>query len=96
MQEWLGTNVQPEEFGWNCVEGPFEPNQGYSKVCPVDISKNISCGCKTGCKTACTCVKNGMKCTAVCKCYHADEECRNKSEEDSTESDGHDSEMFDE
>ena len=72
-------------------EGGFEPNQGYSTVCPVDSSRNITCGCKTGCKAACTCVKNGMKCTAVCKCYHADVKCRNKTEEGS-ESDGHDSE----
>ena len=49
---------------------------------PVEISRNISCGCKTGCKAACTCVKNGMKCTAVCKCYYADEEYCNKTEVD--------------
>ena len=56
----------------------------------MEISRDISCGCKTGCKAACTCVKNDMECTAVCKCYHADEECCNKTDE-GCESEGHDS-----
>lgn len=85
VQEWLGNDIQPEVFGWMINEGSFEPNQGFSTICPTKISKNISCGCKTGCKAACTCVKNGMSCTAVCKCN--DVGCTNKHDEESEVSD---------
>ena len=59
-----------EENGWIIEEGLFVPVKCLSPPAPKAVIELTKCGCKSGCKSlVCTCLKNGLPCTPICKCY---------------------------
>lgn len=78
MQEWLGNELDPLEYGWERGDDHhigLIPLQGFTEICPKIIMKSIACNClKTDC-TSCGCSKNGLKCSELCGCG---ELCQNK------------------
>ena len=69
MQEWLGNDLEPEEYGWELPEGEYRPVMGYTEVCPPAVLMMLSCKCKTDCNSkTCGCRKLGLKCTDLCQC----------------------------
>ena len=59
-----------EENGWTIEEGLYMPVKCLFPPAPKAVIELTKCGCKTGCKSlVCACLKNGLPCTPICKCY---------------------------
>ena len=59
-----------EENGWILEEGLYMPVKCLLPPAPKAVIELTKCGCKTGCKSlVCTCLKNGLPCSPICKCY---------------------------
>ena len=94
VQVWKGRELQPQDYGWRSENGVLVPEQGYTEICPKEISSSLKCGCKTSCSSkACSCRKSDVDCTEWCKCSNAS--CQNQSkvqqielDDDSSEDEG--------
>ena len=64
----------PQEWGWTLEEGIWKPFwttlPEVTKLC----HELVWCSCKKGCQARCSCVKAGLRCTALCTCT---DECNN-------------------
>ena len=61
----------PKDNGWEQkVDGKLEPVRCLDKPAPQAVLELVKCGCKGSCrgKANCSCHKNGLSCTALCKC----------------------------
>lgn len=81
VQEWTGNeDLDPEAYGWTLKNGLYNPDAGYTQVCPQSILKLLSCKCKAGCATnSCGCRNVGLKCTDICQCSDS---CTNGAQDD--------------
>lgn len=70
-----------EENGWKLEKGVYVPLTCLALPAPRAVVELVKCGCKVGCKgNRCSCLKNGLPCTPLCKCYGGD--CANAIRED--------------
>ncbi|KAF4529749.1 hypothetical protein B566_EDAN018002 [Ephemera danica] len=78
VQEWIGINLPPEEWGWKITEAKkYVPICNTEQPAPEWILQMATCACKTGCKTArCSCRRAGTHCTDMCQVCHG-MECSN-------------------
>ncbi|XP_061723992.1 uncharacterized protein LOC133530150 [Cydia pomonella] len=66
IQKWLGNELNPTDCGWEKQASGMAPITTTENPAPDEILKIISCKCKLECKGTCTCIKAGLKCTALC------------------------------
>ena len=67
------------ENGWKRnEEDPITPVYCLIPSAPKNFLELVDCGCTTGCKASrfCKCLRNGKKCTSLCKCS---DNCTNKN-----------------
>ena len=58
------------ENGWFVEDGLFIPKTTTELPAPKTVIELQKCGCKGVCDTKrCSCVKNGIPCTSLCKCF---------------------------
>ena len=65
------TIPHPKDNGWEQQEdGKLQPVKCLGKPAPQAVMELVKCGCKGSCqeKPNCSCHKNGLSCTALCKC----------------------------
>lgn len=66
VQKWMFNELNPTHWGWEKQSSGLVPITTHDNPAPDDILKVISCKCKFTCKGVCTCIKAGLKCTALC------------------------------
>lgn len=66
VQEWLGNNVNPENWGWIKNKNCLEPEKMSQKCAPEFILNILFCNCKTNCSKLCSCKKYNLRCTTSC------------------------------
>ena len=67
VQQWLGRDILPENWGWKFKCEMLLPNQTDKDPAPRELSAAIRCTCTTGCSTRrCGCRKEGLECTSAC------------------------------
>ncbi|KAE8740307.1 hypothetical protein FOCC_FOCC014181 [Frankliniella occidentalis] len=66
VQEWLGRNLDPTDWGWVKEKGSIKPIPTELLPAPPDLLEMISCGCKQECGTRCSCRRAGLLCSMVC------------------------------
>lgn len=66
VQQWLGNELDPKDWGWELQNNGLEPIQTTDPLLPENLLKNISCSCAKDCTKACSCVKHGLKCSEYC------------------------------
>ena len=79
VQQWLGNDLDPLEFGWQIGEGgDFVPKQGFSSICPPQLMKLMGCKCTKNCTSKCGCRRLGLQCGEDCEC--SENICENRDE----------------
>ena len=71
VQEWMGNQLNPLDWGWKAEDGILVPLETDMAVAPDSLLNMISCGCRPdGCNNmTCSCKKLGLYCTTMCsKC----------------------------
>jgi len=59
-----------EENGWTMEHNVYTPVKCLTPPAPQAVLELRKCGCKKGCQEMkCSCMKNGLPCTPLCKCY---------------------------
>ena len=66
VQQWLGNNFNPTEWGWALTDDILVPVGTDQPVAPECLLNMVSCGCKAGCGRACSCRKLGLHCSQMC------------------------------
>lgn len=66
VQQWLGNNLTPTEWGWKYVEGFIIPISMENAPAPDFILKIVACNCKKQCSKMCSCRKANIFCTDMC------------------------------
>ena len=66
--EKLQNLPSPGEWGWDKVDRGYSPVWSTLPDVWKSVQELISCTCKKGCKSRCKCVKEGLKCCALCDC----------------------------
>lgn len=66
VQKWLGVEKDPTEWGWEISTRGLIPITTNKEPAPAQLLKMIACKCKKGCRGACSCLKAGLKCSALC------------------------------
>lgn len=60
-------DLQPENWGWQLVDGRLEPVMTDLPPAPESLLQVIRCSCKRDCSTKhCTCRKHRLECSAAC------------------------------
>lgn len=69
VQDWIGNILDPIKWGWEIVEGCYQPVYTDLPPGPKDLLNNICCGCTTSnCAGGrCGCKKLGLQCSSMCK-----------------------------
>lgn len=68
VQMWLGVEKDPTQWGWQKTDQGLVPVTMNNEAAPLSLLKFLSCGCKKDCSGGgCTCLKAGLKCSALCK-----------------------------
>ena len=62
VQQWIGSNLCPTDWGWQYRDGSLIPLTTDRPVAPTRVLRTVSCGCKTGCRKTCRCPR-GQGCT---------------------------------
>lgn len=66
-QEWLGNNLNPDDWGWFHNQGRLEPKTTDLAAAPESLLQIVHCNCKVNCDTRrCSCRKHGLECSAAC------------------------------
>lgn len=76
VQQWLGNELNPKEWGWQIEKYGLEPIQTTDILLPDSLLKKISCKCTRDCSKLCGCIKHGLKCTDYCTNCHG-QTCQN-------------------
>ena len=58
----------PSDWGWQNPLGQWEPYWTHLPEAALACRELIKCACLKGCKTRCGCIREGLKCTALCTC----------------------------
>lgn len=66
VQQWLGNELSPENWGWKRVGDVLMPVQTTNDPAPQNLLKMIFCQCKKECKATCSCLKAGIPCSFIC------------------------------
>ena len=66
VQQWIGNNVCPTDWGWNYRDESLVPLTTDRPVAPTRVLRIVSCGCKTGGRMTCGCPKPGLYCSPMC------------------------------
>ncbi|KAK3931373.1 Glycerophosphodiester phosphodiesterase [Frankliniella fusca] len=66
IQEWLGKELNPIEWGWKLDSSQYFPVTTLSPAAHKALLELISCNCRSGCGRGCSCVTAGLKCTNIC------------------------------
>ena len=66
VQEWLGNEKDPEDWGWQKTKRGLEPVLTLMFPAPDNVLKLISCKCKKNCQSNCGCRRAGLKCSNLC------------------------------
>lgn len=66
VQQWLGKELDPKDWGWHMKQNGLEPIQTNDILLPDSLLKIISCKCAKDCTKSCGCVKHGLKCSEYC------------------------------
>lgn len=66
MQQWLGVELPPTEWGWKLSDGQLQPVFMCQPPEPEKLLSLISCNCKSGCERSCGCKKAGLFCNVMC------------------------------
>ncbi|KAK3917801.1 Protein lin-54-like protein [Frankliniella fusca] len=66
VQEWLGHELNPVEWGWKVENNRFCPVTTLKSPAPTELLELISCNCKSGCVSGCSCVNAMLKCSSIC------------------------------
>ena len=66
VQQWLGCDIPPTEWGWDLVDGQLYPTLTRKRPAPDTLLNLISCNCKTECERRCGCRKAGIQCSPLC------------------------------
>ncbi|XP_045475385.1 uncharacterized protein LOC123686399 isoform X2 [Harmonia axyridis] len=68
IQQWLGNNLNPDDWGWRRTLFMMIPIMSNAEPAPKELIDKVSCSCKTNCLSArCGCKKSGLKCNKFCK-----------------------------
>ena len=88
MVWWKADTVEqnlpsPLDYGWKEENDAYVPVIMDKPPAPKAVVELVKCGCATTrCATlACSCRKQGLNCTAICKCEAEDEACDNATNE---------------
>jgi len=59
-----------EHNGWKInPKGEYVPVMCFKEPAPKAVLELVKCGCQGNCDSAnCSCLRNGLSCTALCKC----------------------------
>ena len=91
VQQWLGNNLEPTEWGWHSREGKLFPVTTNLPAVPENLLNLISCQCKIttqkDCGDKCECRKVGLVCSKFCY-YCEGNGCSNMPVADDSEDDG--------
>ena len=66
VQQWIGNNLCPTDWGWQYRDGSLIPLTTDRPVAPKRVLRTVSCGCKTGCRKTCRCPMAGLYCSPMC------------------------------
>ena len=60
-----------ELSGWDLSDDGerYTPVRCLIGPAPKEVTELVKCSCKSKCEGRCSCVKNGLSCTPLCKCY---------------------------
>ena len=58
----------PEVWGWQNVDGQWEPKWSTLDELCKSCQELVKCRCMKGCSKACSCRKSQLKCTLLCHC----------------------------
>lgn len=75
VQQWLGHEKLPEEWGWKRNKSGLTPITTLQPPAPEIVLKQISCKCKKYCRGNCGCKKAGLYCSLFC--LNCDNHCEN-------------------
>ena len=70
VQQWIGTNLCPTDWGWQYRDGMLVPLTTDRPVGPTRVLRIVPCGCKTGCRKTCGCRKAGLYCSPMCSHFN--------------------------
>ena len=95
VMQWMLLNTTclvPTEWGWQLINGKYEPIPTDLEPGPKELLKVIRCSCKPSvrnhCNTGkCTCPNNGLNCIEACGHCHGTE-CLNVAAAVACDSDG--------
>jgi hypothetical protein len=66
VQQWLGKNVPPTEWGWKQVGNTLIPITTLKSPAPDSLLSLVACSCKKGCSKNCGCRRVGLFCSKLC------------------------------
>ena len=76
IQEWLGNNLDPLQYGWKISEDRITPVTTDLPLAPENLLHRIKCACRTNCKSGnCSCKRVTLYCSQACGCNT--DECTN-------------------
>ena len=67
VQQWIGNNLCPTDWGWQYRDGSLVQLSTDRPVAPTSVLRIVSCGCKTGCRKTCGCHEAGLYCSPMCR-----------------------------
>ncbi|CAB3240467.1 unnamed protein product [Arctia plantaginis] len=87
IQEWLGNQLEPENWGWKkcgfitgniILPANMSPVMNPAPPAPEELLKSIHCSCQKCDTNRCTCRKSGIRYSELCKNCEG-EICDNRS-----------------
>ncbi|KAI5755221.1 hypothetical protein M8J77_015151 [Diaphorina citri] len=66
VQQWLGKNVPPTEWGWKQVGNTLIPITTLKSPAPDSLLSLVACSCKKGCSKNCGCRRVSLFCSKLC------------------------------
>lgn len=65
---WHGEEKNAKDWGWKTTKNGLQPIFSWNETAQKCILEKITCACIKNCGAACGCRKQGLKCSAACKC----------------------------
>lgn len=66
VQQWLGNQLPPTEWGWCLLQGNLLPIPSNRPPAPEHLLQLITCNCKNNCSKKCDCRLAGLACSTMC------------------------------
>ena len=77
MQQWLGNDLNPADWGWELDIDHWKPVTSLKEPIPSSLLHLITCNWGKGCEINCECRKCGLPCSHMCS-YCAGHGCNNQ------------------